>query len=286
MTTIAVTAATGQFGRLVLAALDARQAKTVAIVRDPNKAEALLDPGLDRRVAGYDDSEALEAALAGVDHLIFISGTEMGQRVRQHGNVVEAARRAGVGHLSYTSSPHADVSVLPVAADHRATEELILASGLTYTILRNNWYHENYTGQVESSAAAGALIGSAGAGLVASAARQDYAEAAAAVATGTGHENRIYELAGDHAWPMAELAQVITELTQKPVAYRNLSPAEHVETLRSFGLDAGTAQFVAAIDAGVAAGDLADNSTGDLRRLLGRPTTPLLDGLRGALGSR
>ncbi len=282
MPTIAVTAATGQLGRLVVQDLLDRGAEPVAVVRDAGKAAAILPAGAEVRVASYDDRGALEAALGGVDTVVLISGSEVGQRVRQHTAVVEAARAAGVTRVIYTSAPHADTTSLVLAPEHKATEEVLVASGLGWTILRNNWYHENYTGQVAQAAESGVLLGSAGEGRTASAARRDYAEAAAAVAVGEGHENRVYELAGDHAWTMPELAAAITEVTGRAVEYRGLPSSEHLAALSAAGLDEGTAGFVVALDANVAEGALADNSTGDLRRLIGRPTAPLVDGLRAA----
>jgi NAD(P)H dehydrogenase (quinone) len=283
MPTTAVTGATGHLGHLVVASLLTRGADVVAVVRDPAKAAAVLGSGVETRVASYDDRVALEAALAGVDTVVLVSGSEVGQRVRQHTTVVEAAQAAGVARVVYTSAPHADTTPLVLAPEHKATEEVIAGSGLAFTLLRNNWYHENYTAQVGQAAESGVLLGSAHEGLTASAARQDYAEAAAAVAVDTGHENRVYELAGDVAWAMPDLAAAISEVTGRPVEYRDLSTDEHVAALTAAGLDEATARFVAALDANTAEGTLADTSTGDLRRLIGRPTTPLVEGLRAAI---
>jgi NAD(P)H dehydrogenase (quinone) len=282
MPTIAVTGATGHLGRLVVESLLAKGADVVAVVRDAARATEVLTPGAEVRVASYDDRAALDTALVGVDTLVLVSGNEVGRRVRQHTTVVEAAKAAGVTRVLYTSAPHADTTSLVLAPEHRATEEVIAGSGLAFTFLRNNWYHENFAAQAAQSAEAGVLLGSAREGRTASASRQDYAEAAAVAAVGTGHENRVYELAGDVAWTMPELASAITEVTGRPVEYRDLSTDEHVAALTSAGLDEGTAGFVAALDANTAAGALADTSTGDLRRLIGRPTTPLAEGLRAA----
>jgi len=281
MPTTAVTGATGQLGRLVVQALQAQGADVVAVVRDPAKAAGVLGADVEVRVASYDDRAALRAALAGVDTLVLISGSEVGRRVQQHTNAVEAAKAAGVSRVVYTSAPHADTTALALAPEHKATEEVIAGSGLAWTFLRNNWYHENYATQLGQAAGSGVLVGSAHDGRTASAARRDYAEAAAAVAVGEGHENRVYELSGDIAWTMPELAAAITEVTGRPVEYRDVSTAEHVAALTAAGLDEGTAGFVAALDANTADGELAD-TTGDLSRLIGRPTTPLVEGLRAA----
>jgi NAD(P)H dehydrogenase (quinone) len=282
MSTIAVTAATGHLGSLIVRGLAGHGHTVVAIGRDAAKVAVLRGEDVEVRVADYGDPAAWDAALAGVDRLILVSGSEVGQRVAQHGNVIEAAKRAGVRWVGYTSAPHADTTTLVLAPEHKATEELLAASGLSWTFLRNNWYTENYVGQVAPAAETGELVGSAGTGRVASASRQDFAEAAVAVATSEGHDNTVYELAGDVAWTMDDLAAAISEITGRPVRYRNLSQDEHVAALQAAGLDAGTAQFVAALDGTSAEGTLADASS-DLRRLIGRPTTPLVDGLRAAL---
>lgn len=282
MPTIAVTGATGHLGRLVVGSLLERGADVVAVVRDAVKAADVLPDGAEVRVAGYDDRAALQAAFAGVGTVVLISGSEVGQRVAQHTNVVEAAKAAGVSRVVYTSAPHADDTTLVLAPEHRATEQVITGSGLAWTLLRNNWYHENYADQVGQAAASGVLLGSAHDGRTASASRQDYAEAAAVVAVGEGHDDRVYELAGDVAWTRPELAAAISEVTGRPVGYRDVSTAEHVAALTGAGLGEGTAGFVAALDVNIADGTLADTSTGDLRRLIGRPTTPLVDGLRAA----
>lgn len=278
-----VTAATGQLGRLVVQDLLQSQqaANIVAIVRDGAKAADLAAQGVDVRIAAYDDRAALEQALAGVDRLLLISGSEVGRRVQQHRNVIDAAKAVGVRHVVYTSAPRATTTSLVLAPEHKATEEYLVASGLDYTILRNNWYHENYSQQVATARQTGSVTAAAGTGRVASAARADYAAAAAAVLTGSGHAGKVYELGGDVAWDYNELAAAIAEVIDQPVTYNAVDGATLVNILQSVGLDAGTAQFVAALDANTAEGCLAE-TTGDLSRLIGRPTTPLVEGLRGA----
>jgi NAD(P)H dehydrogenase (quinone) len=282
VSTIAVTAATGHLGSLIVRGLAGRGHRVVAIARNAAKATALSGDDVEVRVADYSDPEGWAAALAGVERLVLVSGSEVGQRVAQHTTVVEAAKRAGVEWIAYTSAPHADTTTLVLAPEHKATEEVIAASGLAWTFLRNNWYTENYVAQLGPAAESGELIGSAGSGRVASASRQDFAEAAVAVATGEGHDTAVYELAGDVAWTMDDLAAAISEVTGRPVTYRNLSHDEHVAALQKAGLDEGTARFVAALDRDIAEGALSDAS-GDLQRLIGRPTTPLVEGLRAAL---
>jgi NAD(P)H dehydrogenase (quinone) len=281
--TIGVTGATGALGALVVDSLlgEVPASSIVAIVRNASKAKSLSDRGVEVRVADYDDAAALQTALLGVHTLLLVSATELGQRLRQHTNVIEAAQANDVAHIVYTSAPRADDTPLTLAVEHAATEKAIIASGLPYTLLRNNWYHENYLAQVEPSSASGVLIGSTAGGTVASASRADLAAATATVLLGTGHEGKVYELGGDVAWDYEHLASVLSEVSGRPVVYRDLAPAEHVAALESVGLDGPTAQFVVSIDTAIAAGALSE-VTGDLHRLLGRPTVTLSEGLRAA----
>ncbi|WP_029135488.1 SDR family oxidoreductase [Nakamurella lactea] len=280
--TIAVTGATGSLGTHLLNSLLTTQepSSLVAVVRDPAKATDLADRGVAVRVASYDDPAALRAAFDGVDTLMLISGSEPGRRLVQHTNAIDAAVAAGVQRVVYTSASHADTSSLVLAPEHKATEEYLAASGLTYTILRNNWYNENYLPNVETARQTGELVAAAGEGLVASASRADFAEGAAAVLTGAGHENKVYELAGDTAWNFHDFAAVLSEVTGRNVVYRPVDATTMADELVDSGLDEGTAGFVAALDANVAAGALSDADP-TLSRLIGRPTTPLLQTLRG-----
>lgn len=283
--TILVTAASGQLGRLVLDSLLARGVAPSEIragARRPEVLNAYAERGVQVVPLDYDVPASATAAVTGADRVLLISGSEPGRRVPQHATVIDAAVAAGVELLAYTSAPHADTSTLVLAPEHKATEELITASGLPAAILRNNWYHENYAASIPTARDHGVLATSAGDGLVASAARADFAEAAAAVLTTDGHAGQVYELAGDVAWTQADLAAALGEVVGREVAVQQLSTDDHVALLEGVGLDAGTAGFVAAIDTGIAAGVLAD-SDGTLARLIGRPTTPLVDGLR-ALG--
>lgn len=283
--TIAVTGATGHLGALVLDHLLATTAPAdvVAVVRDPAKAQPLADRGVTVRTAAYTDPAALRAAFAGVDTLLFISSSEVGQRVEQHRNVIDAAVAAGVGRVVHTSAPRATTSTLVLAPDHKFTEEYLTASGLPWTILRNNWYTENYLGQIEIARTTGTLVAAAGAGRVASASRADFAAAAVAVLTQDGHAGRVYELGGDHAWDHDELAAALAEIVGAPVRYRAVDGPTLIGILQQSGMDEGTAGFVARLDGDIAAGALGE-VTGELSTLIGRPTTPLLEGLRAAAG--
>lgn len=282
---IVVTGATGHLGRLVVEGLlDAGVAPSdvVAGGRATERLADLAGRGVRVVTLDYDRPETIAEAFAGAQKVLFVSGSEPGRRVAQHRAVVDAAVAAGVGHLVYTSAPHADTTSLVLAPDHKATEELLAASGLPVTVLRNNWYTENYVGPVQQAAQTGEIVASVGDGRVASATRADFAAGAVAVLTGEGHEGRTYELTGDVAWDFDELAAAASELLGRPVTYRRVSADEHRAVLTGAGLDEGTAGFVVALDQGIAAGALAD-ATDHLRTLVGRPTTPLLDGLRAAL---
>ncbi|MGW6912788.1 SDR family oxidoreductase [Kitasatospora sp. NPDC054939] len=280
-----VTAATGQLGRLVVEGLLAQvPASEVAVaVRSAEKAADLAARGVTVRVVDYNRPETLADAFGPGDRVLLISGNEMGRRVAQHTAVVEAARAAGVALLAYTSAPGA--ATFRLADEHRATEAAIRAAGIPFALLRNGWYTENYLGDAAGTVSRGAVVASAGeAGRVASAARRDYADAAVAVLLGEGHENRVYELSGDAAWSFAELAAVLAEVSGRPVQHRVVTPAEHLAVLVGAGLPEGFAEILVDVDAGIARGELA-GTPGDLARLIGRPTVPLAESVRAALGA-
>jgi len=278
---IGVTGATGQLGRLVVEQLKAKVSadSIVALVRTPEKAAEL---GVEARAFDYTKPEGLVASLKGIDKLLLISGNEIGQRLPQHKAVIEAAKQAGVKLFVYTSILHANTSTLALAGEHLGTEDALKASGLTYTILRNGWYTENYTGSAKGAIGAGAFIGCAGNGKIASAARVDFAAVAAVVLAGAGHENKTYELAGDAAYTLTELAAEISRQTGKTIPYNNLTEAEYAGILKSFGLPEALAQMLADSDTGATKGGLFDDSK-VLSKLIGRPTTPLANVLADAI---
>lgn len=287
--TILVTAASGQLGRLVIDALLARgadPAEVVATARDTAKIADLSDRGIRIAQLDYDRPETIAAALAGVERVLLISGSAPGARLQGHRNVIDATKAAGVARLVYTSAPKATTAEgFPLAADHKATEEAIAAAGVPAVILRNNWYTENYVPDVSRAAETGVLAASVGDGRVASATRADYAEAAAAVLLGEDHVGETLELSGDVAWSFEELAEAASDVVGRPVTYQRLTTEEHVAALEAAGLDAGTAGFVAGLDDAIRRGVLGD-ATPTLAELIGRPTTPLVDGLRAAIEGR
>ncbi|BFR49844.1 SDR family oxidoreductase [Nitratidesulfovibrio sp. HK-II] len=273
---IAVTGASGQLGRLVMEGLLARvpAENIVAAVRNPAKVADLAARGVVVRAADYAKPETLDAAFAGVDRLLLISSSEVGGRVPQHRNVIEAARRAGVGLVAYTSILHADTTPLGLGAEHRETEALLRASGLPHVLLRNGWYTENYLASLPAALQHGAFVGSAGQGRIASATREDYAAAAVAVLTGEGHAGKVYELAGDTAYTLAELAAEVSRQTGRQIGYADMPQAEFRNVLVGAGLPEPIADLLADSDAGAARGGLFDDGR-QLSALIGRPTTPL-----------
>ncbi|MET7797378.1 SDR family oxidoreductase [Streptomyces decoyicus] len=281
---IVVTGATGALGRLAIEELLKRTApdEIVAVVRDRAKAAGLAARGVGVEVADYSRPETLQGVFASGDRVLFISGNEAGQRLTQHRAVIDAAREAGVALLAYTSVLGGPAATFSIAEEHVATEQALLASGVPYCLLRNGWYHENYTGALATTLKIGAVVGSAGQGRVATAARRDYAEAAAVVLTGSGQENSVYELSGDTAWTMAEYAAEVSRQTGRKIPYRDLPQERYVALMIEAGVPALGARMVADADAGIARGELAA-TPGELSGLLGRPTTPLAEAITEAL---
>ncbi|WP_242393555.1 SDR family oxidoreductase [Anaeromyxobacter oryzisoli] len=281
---IVVTGATGHLGHLVVEGLlekvPARE--IAAVARNPDKARDLAARGVEVRQADYSKPETLGRALAGGEKVLLISSSEVGKRAAQHAAVIDAAKRAGVRLLAYTSLLRAQTSRMALAEEHKATEAAIRASGLPHVFLRNGWYLENYTENLAPALQHGAIVGSAGTGRVAAAARADYAAAAVAVLTGAGQPKEIYELAGDVPFTMAELAAEVSRQAGKPVRYQDLPPAQYEAVLTGAGLPGPFAKILADSDVWAAQGDL-DDSTGELRRLIGRPTTTLAAAVAAAL---
>jgi len=296
---ITVTGAAGQLGRLVVDELldgGLPPAQIVAVVRNPDKADDLAARGVQVRHGDYDQPQTLGPALAGTRKLLLISGSEVGRRIDQHRNAVAAAKAAGVDLIAYTSILNADTSSVPLAAEHLATEQLIRDSGLPFVLLRNGWYLENYTGSVLPQAlATGSVLGAAGSGRVAAATRADFAAAAVAVLTAPAPAGSaadadadadaagtVYELGGDEPFTLAELAAEISRHSGREVGYQDLPADVYAKALTDAGVPETFASMLAASDVGISRGDLTTDS-GDLARLIGRPTTSLGDAVRAAL---
>lgn len=273
---IAITGATGQLGQLVIQHLLAHTEaqNIVALVRNVEKAKSLQDQGIEVRLFDYDHPETLRPALKGIDKLLLISANEIGRRTPQHQAVIEAAKNAHVPYIAYTSLLNADSSPLGLAQEHRETEQLIRESGLSYTFLRNNWYAENYLGNLQHDIATGVIYGAANDGRIHAASRSDYAEAAAIILLNTGHDNKIYELAATESFSKAELAQAITTVSGKSIRYANLTPEAYRSSLIQAGLDEGFAAFLADVDFKTSHGVM-QSDRNDLEKILGRPTTAL-----------
>jgi len=282
---IVVTGATGQLGRHVIEALLQRNVPAAEIVATGRSVEKLASfgaRGVQVRRIDYTDPGSVAAALSGASKVLLISGSEVGQRVDQHRTVIEAAKAEGVELVAYTSIANADTTGMKLAAEHQATEAILKGSGIPFAILRNGWYLENYTEQLEGTLAQGALAGSAGDGRVSAASRADYAEAAAAVLVADNQAGKVYELGGDHAFTLAELAQEISAAANKPVAYQDLPASDYAGLLAGFGVPQPFADILADSDLGIARGDL-QVSGSDLRNLIGRPTTPMPAAVRSAV---
>ncbi|KTB60841.1 quinone oxidoreductase [Pseudomonas fluorescens] len=281
---IAVTGANGNLGQLVIKDLlrVIPAANIIATVRSLEKANDLRAMGVQIREADYDRPETLDAAFSGVDKLLLISAVQPGKRFSQHKAVINAAKRAGVKLIAYTSMLRTDTSCLILADEHKATEEYLKKSGLEFVLLRNGWYLENHAGTVKSSLMLGFIIGSAGKGRFASASRADYAAAAAKVLTQQGHVNKTYELAGDHSYSMYEFAEEVSRQAGRSIAYKNLAPTEYEAQLLSFGIPKMIADVVIDADMKSLTGEL-DSSSRDLSRLLGRSTMPFSEAIKDAL---
>lgn len=281
---IVVTGASGQLGRLVIASLLKRLPanQIVAAVRSPEKVADLAALGVIVKQADYSQPDALEQAFAGAEKVLLISSSEVGQRLAQHRNVIDAAKRAGVPLLAYTSLLHAERSPLALADEHKATEAYLASSGVPFVLLRNGWYSENYLASVPAALAHDAFIGCAGDGRIASAARADYAEAAAVVLTRPEQAGKVYELAGDEAYTLSELASELSRQAGKPVPYVNLPEAEFKGALLGAGLPEPLADLLANSDRGASQGGLFDDSH-TLSTLIGRPTTSLSTLITAAL---
>ncbi|NUR62123.1 MAG: SDR family oxidoreductase [Catenulispora sp.] len=286
MTTIAITAASGHLGRLVVEDLLTRgvpAGQIRAVVRTPEKVQDFADRGVQVVQGDYADTAGLAEALRGADKWIFISGSGPNEvRLAHHLTAVAAAKEAGVGHVIYTSIPKAETNTIAFATVHKTTEEALKETGLPYTFLRNNWYWENLTGSLAPSVEHGAIIGSVGEGRIAYASRADYAAAAAVVATGEGHEGKVYELTGDHAYSYAEIAAEVSRQAGKEVAAVNLPPADYQAALEGFGLPTFLAEGLADADVQISQGAL-EETTDTLRTLIGRPTTTVADAIAEAL---
>lgn len=281
--TIAVTGASGHLGRIIIQKLTQKigTSQIVALARSVDKA---ADLGVEVREADYEKPETLDRALQGVDTLMLVSSSEVGKRATQHRNIVNAARKAGIKRIVYTSLLHADRTPLSLAPEHVETESLLKQSGIPHTILRNGWYTENYTVSIPGAVKAGAFAGSAGNGRISSATRADFAEAAVAVLTGEGHDGKVYELAGDDAYTLADLAAEISRQTGKDIPYSNLSQGEYAAVLKSAGVPEGFAGALAQFDIDASNGALFEDGR-QLSALIGRPTTSLSDAVAAAVKS-
>lgn len=254
-----------------------------AFVRKADTVQDLAQLGVTVREGDYNRPGTLDAAFAGADKLLLISSSEVGKRVAQHRNVIEAANLAGISLIAYTSILHADTNPIELAAEHRETEALLREAGVPFVLLRNGWYSENYTSSAPAAVQHGAVLGSAKDGRIASAARADYAAAAAAVLTSDEDQaGKTYELAGDEAYTLLQLAAEIAGQSRKPVIYKDLPEQDYKAVLIGMGLPAPLAGLIAESDVKASQGALFDESH-QMSALIGRPTTPLARSVSDAL---
>jgi NAD(P)H dehydrogenase (quinone) len=283
---IVITGATGSLGQLVIAELLKRGVKAgeiTALARSVEKAEGLAEQGVHIRVANYDQPESYADIFKPEDRVLLISGSDPGDRVRQHRTVIDAAAAAGVAQLAYTSVLGGPAADILLAAEHKATEQLILDTGLPYTFLRNGWYTEMYLSNLSATVERGTVVNNVKeGGRIATASRADYAAAAAVVLSEDGHLNKAYELSGDTAWTFEDFAAELAKQSGRPVEHQTVSPAQHKATLVGFGVPEGFAEVLVDVDEAINRGLLAGTS-GDLTKLTGRPTTPLAEAIAAAL---
>ena len=282
---IVVTGATGQLGTHVVEGLlkQVPADEVAVVVRDAAKAVRFGELGVEVRVADYNDPASLDDAFREGEKALLISGSEIGQRVPQHKAVIDAAKNAGVALLGYTSVLGGPAADMELAREHQATERYIIDSGLPYVLLRNGFYHEVYTEALGQAIANGGLLTSAVEGAkVATAARADYAAAAVAVLTGEGHENRAYELSGDQAWTFEEYAEEVSRQLGSELPVNRVPADTHREILVGVGLPDPLAAVFVGVDDAISRGLLAVQ-TGDLSKLIGRPTTPLAESIAQGL---
>ncbi|ANS74205.1 NAD(P)-dependent oxidoreductase [Paenibacillus yonginensis] len=276
-----VTGATGKLGTKVMEFLLKRVPvdQLAVSVRNPEKADHLRARGVEVRHGDFDQPATLDQAFAGIDRLLIISADgDNDTRIRQHTNAVEAAARAKVGFIAYTSLGKASESQLFLAPVHRVTEEVILKTGIPYSFLRNNWYLENETSSIQGVLAGAPWVTSAGNGRVGWALQQDYAEAAAAVLAGEGHENTIYELSGK---PLSqeELAASLSQVIGKEVPVQSVNDEAYAEIMKGAGVPEPVIPFLLAIQKGIRDGEL-DIESSDFEKVLGHPVTPTQQGLK------
>jgi NAD(P)H dehydrogenase (quinone) len=279
--TIAIIGATGQFGSDIIEALLARGVNTtdiLALGRDSGRLEQLAGRGLRTASIDLTDEEGTAATLTGVETLLLISVGGPGEGLAPRTAAVNAAAATGVPHIVYTSALNAPTTTFVLAAEHKATEDVITASGIPATFLRNGWYTDNLGQDFETARTRGVIANSVGDGRLATAPRRDFAEAAAVVLTTPGHEGTAYELSADTAWNYSEFADAAQQVLGTPVRYDALTPEQERDMLLGAGLDEGTVNFIGVLNAGMRDNTQAATS-GDLSRLIGRPTTPLIDTL-------
>jgi NAD(P)H dehydrogenase (quinone) len=283
---ILVTGATGNLGKAViknlLKKLPANQ--IAALARDMNKVEELKAQNVDIRMGDYNDAASLNRAMQGAEKLLFISSNDVITRLGQHRNVVDAAKKANIKHILYTSAAMKNIETSPLKSAmeaHFKTEDFIKESGLNYTILRNTLYADNITMFIGEKAVETGIFFPAGKGKVAYATRADLAEATAAILTSPGHENKTYILTGPQGYSFNDIASELSALAGKTVAYIDEDPATFADMLKKSGLPEQAVSFISAFGAAIKHNDF-DIVDPALENLLGRKPTGLRTFLKAA----
>ena len=275
MSTILVTGANGHLGRLVIDTLLDKGATVIAASRDPSKLADLTARGVETRHADFDDRASLEAAFAGVDRVLIISTDSLGsgQRLQQHLAAVAAAQAAGVGHIVYTSMPNPEGSAVTFAGDHLGTENAVKATGIPYTILRNAWYQENLFMSLPSALASGQWYSANGDGKIGHVARADCARAAAAVLFDPP-VNQTLTLTGPQTFTTAEVADLVSEVTGKPIQVIGVSDEQLAGGLKHAGLPDALIPMLVSFDTNTRQGGF-DIVTDAVEKLTGRAPVTL-----------
>ncbi|ADN02716.1 SDR family oxidoreductase [Spirochaeta thermophila] len=272
---IGITGAAGHLGRLVARfVLEQVPSRAVRLItRRPEALEGFQEKGVEVVKADFDRPETLEEAFRGVERLLVISTDAIGRRVTQHRHAAEAAKRAGVGLLVYTSSVNNDREFPRFMGEHRATEAILRELGIPHAILRNNLYAEFISGLVAQVGEDGVLELPADGGKVAWVAREDCARAAAVVLTGEGHEGKVYDITGPVPLGFEEVAGLLGEVLDRRVVYRSVEPAVFRERMAAAGAPGPLVDLMEDLYRGIASGTF-DVVSDDVARLVGRPPLP------------
>ena len=273
---ILITGAAGSLGKATINFLLEKgyQAQNIiALVRDEAKAPDLKAKGVIIKIGDYDNYDSLLSAMAGVEKVLLISGSDVVKRSTQHENVVNAAKEAGIKHILYTSFQRKNESdsspIAFVAKSHIDTENMVKSSGIAYTILRNNIYLDMLPIFLGEKVLETGVFFPAGETKSAFASRSDMAEAIANILIGKGHENKEYDLSNTESFSFQDIANSLSSLTGKGVNYFSPDKETYHQTLANAGVPAEYIGMFAGFAEAMKQGEFTETST-DLEKLLGR----------------